>query len=123
MNNIVALPAQGRRVHMYGTLSRLANPVGRAETTRENEVATMIRPVGPLRALGRWRRPLAVVAVAAAAVAVAACGTYPGGRAALYQPAPSRAPAGGAGAAARRGPTRARTPPGTVPPPPAGLSP
>src|SRR5215510_6180881 len=55
MNNFVALPAQGRRVHMYGTLSRLANPVGRAETTRENEVATMIRPVGPLRALGRWR--------------------------------------------------------------------
>jgi len=74
----------------------------------------MIRPVGPLRALGRWGRPLAVVAVAAAAVAVAACGTYPGGRAALYQPAPSSAPAGGAGAAGSSALTLRHTALGTI---------
>src|SRR5262249_56855877 len=108
MNNFVALPAQGRRVHMYGTLSRLANPVGRAETTRENEVATMIRPVGPLRALGRWRRPLAVVAGAAPAGAGAPGGPFPRGAAALDQPAPPRAPA-------RR--ARPRPPPAPPPPP------
>ncbi len=49
----------------------------------------MMRFSGPLRALGRRRMLLAVVAVAVAGVAVAACSGLPGGRARLYGAAPS----------------------------------
>src|SRR5262249_19488100 len=64
-----------------------------------NEVATMIRPVGPLRALGRWGRPLAVVAGAAPAGGGGARGPFPRGRAGVVQPARPPAPGGGRGGA------------------------
>ena len=54
----------------------------------------MSRSLGPLCVPSRRRIPLAVAAVAVAAVTVAACGSYSGGRVRLYEPAPSSAPAG-----------------------------
>ena len=68
---------------------------------------------GPLRALGRRRMLLAVLAVAVAAVAVAACGGLPGGRARLYGAAPS-APATGAGSASSSALTLRHTALGTI---------
>jgi predicted lipoprotein with Yx(FWY)xxD motif len=57
---------------------------------------------------------LAVVAVAAAAVAVAACGYLPGGRARLYGLTPSSAPASGPGAAGSSALTLRHTALGTI---------
>jgi predicted lipoprotein with Yx(FWY)xxD motif len=57
---------------------------------------------------------VAVVAAAAAAVAVAACGSYPGGRAGLYGPARSSAPAAGASAASSSALTLRHTALGTI---------
>src|SRR5262249_43381394 len=79
-----------------------------------NEVATMIRPVGPLRALGRWGRPLAVVAGAAAGGAGAAGGAFPPGGGAPCPPAPTPPPAGGAGAAGSSALTLRHTALGTI---------
>jgi predicted lipoprotein with Yx(FWY)xxD motif len=76
-------------------------------------VETMIRFSGPLRALGR-RRMLLAVLVAVAAVAIAACGSYPSsGRARLYGLAPS-APAAGASPASSSALTLRHTALGTI---------
>jgi len=75
----------------------------------------MIRPVGPLRALTRRRLALAVPVVAAVAVAVAGCGSYAsGGRARLYQPPASSAPAAGVSAAGGSALTLRHTALGTI---------
>jgi predicted lipoprotein with Yx(FWY)xxD motif len=74
----------------------------------------MFRSFIPLWALGRRRMPLAVLAVIAAAVAVTACGSYPGGRAGVYGLGRSSAPAAGASAASSSALTLRHTALGTI---------
>ena len=74
----------------------------------------MISYFGPPRVPSRRRMPVAVVAVAAVAVVVAACGYPPGGRARLYGLAPSSAPASGPGAAGSSALTLRHTALGTI---------